>query len=333
MNNGTCLVTGATGAVGPSVVKELAKGGFTVKVFSADPPTSGLFPDGVEFIQGDILDRSGLYKACAGAGTVIHMAALLHIVNPAPSLIDEYRRVNVDGTKAVLAVAADSGVRRVVFFSTICVYGNSGGEVLDERSECRPVTAYGATKLEAENLVLKAVAPGGGALAVSLRMGAIYGPRIKGNYRKLLTSLASHRFIPIGRGENRRTLIFEHDAARAALLAAVHPDAAGKVYNVSDGQFHTLRDIIGNMCAALGRKPPRFSLPPEPVRFATRCSGLTAGILGLKPPISVDSVDKYLEDIAVDSSLIERELGFEPEFALRTGWQATVEEMRAHGEF
>jgi UDP-glucose 4-epimerase len=66
---------------------------------------------------------------------------------------------------------------------------------------------------------------------------AIYGPRIKGTYQCLLQTLARRRFIPIGDGSNRRTLIYDKDVARAAVSAATHPAAAGKVFNVSDVNF------------------------------------------------------------------------------------------------
>jgi len=67
-------------------------------------------------------------------------------------------------------------------------------------------------------------------------MAAIYGPRMKGNYPRLVKALSRGIFIPVGKGDNRRTLVHEEDAVRAAVLAAQHPRAAGRVYNVSDGQ-------------------------------------------------------------------------------------------------
>ena len=80
--------------------------------------------------------------------------------------------------------------------------------------------------------------------------------------------MTRRRFIPIGDGGSRRTLIYDRDVAKAALLAVQHPNAAGKVYNVSDGQFHTLKEIIAAICDALGRTPPRLSLPVGTARMA-----------------------------------------------------------------
>ncbi len=65
-------------------------------------------------------------------------------------------------------------------------------------------------------------------------------------------------FIPVGNGINRRTLVYDKDVGRAAALAVSHPAAAGRVFNVTDGGFHSLNEIIESICAALGRKPPRL---------------------------------------------------------------------------
>jgi len=113
------------------------------------------------------------------------------------------------------------------------------------------------------------------------------------------------------------------------LLAVQHPNAAGKVYNVSDGYFHTLKEIIVAICHALGRNPPRFSVPVGPARFMVGLMEDTFQLMGRKSPIGRGTIEKYTEDIAVDSQLIQRELGFK--FDLLTGWPETIQEMRKMG--
>jgi UDP-glucose 4-epimerase len=115
------------------------------------------------------------------------------------------------------------------------------------------------------------------------------------------------------------------------LYYAEHPKAAGKVYNVSDGQFHTLNEIIAVMCEALGRNPPRFSVPVGPARFFAGLLEDSLQLVGRKSPIGLETIDKYTEDIAVDSQRIQNELGFKPQYDLRSGWQETIQEMRKTG--
>ena len=111
-------------------------------------------------------------------------------------------------------------------------------------------------------------------------------------------------------------------------LRIEHPGAAGKIYNVSDGEFHTLNEIIESICSALGRKPPRLSLPVGPTRTLIGLIEKGSHAIGLKPPGIKAIIDKYTEDIAVDGRLIQKELGFVPQYDLSTGWREVVQEMR-----
>jgi len=322
------LVTGATGAIGPSVLNALLEAGHRVRAFSLEAPETGLFPHGVEAIVGDITDQRAVQAAMQGMEAVVHMAALLHIVNPPPAMHAAYERINVGGTQTVVDAAVQAGLRRIVFFSTIAVYGPSGGCVLDEMSEPHPDTPYARTKLSAERIVLNAKARDGRPLGTVLRLGAVYGPRIKGNYARLLHALQRRRFLSVGRGLNRRSLVHVKDVGRAAATAVAHPGAAGRIYNVTDGAYHTLNEIIACMCSALGRRPPLLSLPIVPTRMAIHLMEALSRAFGFKEPGLKEMIDKYTEDIAVDGILIRQELGFVPRYNLQAGWKETILEMR-----
>lgn len=326
------LVTGATGAVGPYVVNAFLQAGYTVRTFSIDPPQRGLWPADVVSIVGDITDESSLKSAMQEVDAVVHMAALLHIFNPSPALQGKYDRINVGGTASVVKAAIRARVKRVILFSTIAVYGPTDGRIVTEATPPNPDTFYAQTKVAAERIVLEAKDADDRHTGTVLRLGAVYGPRIKGNYQRLLDSLARGRFVPIGKGSNRRTLIYVKDVARATVLALQHPAAAGRVFNVSDGTFHTLGNIIDVMCQALGRRSPQLSLPIGPMRFAAGLAEDLAHLVGVQSPIMRATIDKYTEDVAVDSQSIQNELGFIPEYDLLAGWKDAVQEMRRSGE-
>ena len=326
------LVTGATGAVGPHVVASLFDAGYQIRTLSLDSPPAGMWPDGIETRVGDVTDPIAVQSAMQGVDSVIHLAALLHIVNPTPLLRPKYEKINIGGTATVTEIAVRKNVKRILFFSTIAVYGNFDGQVLQEDVAPKPNTFYEQSKLAAENIVLAAKNQSGQPIGTVLRLAAVYGARIKGNYRQLLMTLAKGRFIPVGHGQNRRTLIYDKDVANAAVLALQHPAAAGRTFNVSDGGFHTMNDIILAICQALGRKPPCLSLPIGPVRFVAGIAEDIVRLVGRQPPIMRATIDKYTEDIAVDSQRIQAELGFKAQFDLLTGWRETVQEMRRMGE-
>ena len=219
--------------------------------------------------------------------------------------------------------------------------------MLNEMSPTHSDTFYAQTKCAAEQIVLNARGADGQPLGTVLRLGAVYGSRIKGNYERLTRALAGNLgnlgtrsqflrklghvprllaklgqapsprfpFIPVGNGLNRRTLVYDKDVGRAAALAVSHPAAAGRVFNVTDGGFHTLNEIIESICSALGGKPPRLSLPVGPIRMMAGLIGKGVNTIGIKAPVTRETIDKYTEDIAVDGSLIQKELGFIPQYA------------------
>ncbi len=332
MSRSPCiLITGATGAVGPVVVRAIHGAGYAVRTLSLDTPPVGVWPDDVEAVTGDVTNVSAVRAVMAGVDAVIHMAALLHIVHVSPEINEKYQKINVGGTSNVVNSAAEAGVKRILLFSTIAVYGQSGGRILTEDSKPSPDTFYAQTKLAAEQIVLNARGADGRPSGTVLRFGAIYGSRIKGNYERLTHALASHRFIPIGNGLNRRTLIYDKDVGRAAVQAVFHPEAAGRLFNVTDGSFHTLNAIIEAICSGLGRRPPRLSLPVEPTRTLIRFMESGIRSAGFRSPVTAEMMDKYTEDIAVDSSRFQKDIGFVPQYDLKTGWKETILEMRQVG--
>ena len=328
MTGRLALVTGATGAIGPAVVRELQERAFTVRVLSRNHPAGGPLPPGVDVARGELADRERLRAAADGADVVIHLAALLHQFAPPSAALDErYRQVNVEGTRNVVQAALAAGAGRIVYLSTIAVYGPTSGTVADEDTRPQPDTPYGRTKLEAETFVTRAHGESGPA-GVVLRAAAVYGPGIKGNYRTLAEAIARGRYVPIGRGGNRRTLVHEKDLARAVALAAEHPDACGGTFNVSDGGMHRLAVIVEAMYRAIGRTPPRMRVPVGVARTLAVAGDLFTRVSGLRLPITADALDKYLEDVAIDATRIQRVLGFAPAIDLETGWRDTMAAMR-----
>lgn len=303
-------ITGANGAIGPVVAEELTRAGIT--------------PRSLTRYDADVRDLDALRRAFEGVDGVIHLAAKLHIVDPPPSLHDEYRRVNIDGTANVVRAAQDAGVRRVVHVSTIAVYGSNDGRMLTETSEARPDTFYGHTKLASERIALD-------ANAAVLRFAAVYGARLKGNYRKLVRGLSRGRFVPLGKGANHRTLVYDRDAARAAILALQSDAAAGEIFNVTDGSVHTVREILEAIAAALGRPVPRLAMPVAPIRFGIGVAERALKLAGVKSPVTRSMIDKYVEDVTVSGGKLVERLGFHAEYDLQRGWNETVALMRQWG--
>ena len=320
-----CFVTGANGVVGLPLARELRGRGFAVKVLLRDESQRALFDRETVVVKGDLSDAAALETGCDGTDFVFHLAAKLHINNPAADLRGEYDETNVAGTARLLAAAQNNNVAKLVFFSTINVYGASdGGAVFDENSNLNPNGLYAESKAAAEKLVLAARRNDGGEqFGVVLRCAAVYGSRMKGNYTRLLDALRRKRFFFVGDGANRRTLIHQEDAARAAILAA-ETARGGSIYNLTDGQIHTFAEIVAAMARSLNQSLPRLKIPRAPVSLGVNLAETAGNLIGVKSPINRALLDKLLEDIAVSNEKMRRELRFTAQFNLLEGWRETV---------
>jgi nucleoside-diphosphate-sugar epimerase len=317
-----CVVTGATGAVGPAVANRIAReAGATVVALARHAPPPGLLLPQVRFESHDVLGDAAL-RCVKDADCVFHLAARLHTNDPAAARRDEYERVNVEGTRRLVDAVRPSA--RLVFFSTIDVYGPTpAGTQATESTLPNPGSIYGDTKLRAEQFVLEH--PGG----LVLRLAAVYGPTMKANYARLVHALARHRYVQMGPGTNHRTLIFEQDVAQAAWLAAGPDDLPSRIYNLTDGGLHTVNDIVSAISAALGRRPPRWSLPAPPVRTAAAALDALCRAAGRRSPVTPQMVDKLQANVAVSGRRFLEETTFRPGWDLVRGWTAAVREMRA----
>lgn len=321
MNQQTCFVTGATGFVGPVLVRDLLECGHKVRALVRRSIAEDELPNEVEIFQGDLLDKDVLQKAVEGVDIVFHLAAKLHINNPDPSLKEEYKRVNVSGTKTLLETAQSVSVKRFIYFSSIAVYGKSKPreDLITEDDEVFPDTLYAETKHEGERIVLE------NDCGVVLRLAAVYGKGMKGNYPRLVDALKKHRYVNIGKGTNRRTLVHVKDVSGAALIAAENSVAVGKIYNVTDGSVYSIKEIIETICKVIEISPPKFHLPERPVRMTAGIIEDAFALIKKRAPVNRAMIGKLLEDIAVSGNKIKTELGFQPQYDLLNGWKEALE--------
>jgi UDP-glucose 4-epimerase len=318
----TVLVTGAGGVIGSKLTYLFASKGFAVRCLIRSLQHSRAIPPSSEVFVGDISDPQVVRNAISGVDIVCHLAAKLHINQPSDSLRKEYEQINVDAVDQLLNTSKSRSVQRFIFFSTINVYGASEpGKVFDENSELSPNDVYSETKARAEVLVRHSRLP-----YVILRPAAAYGPGMKGNYLRMLKAVSRNRFAFVGSGENRRTLVHIDDVCAATLLAATHRAALGQIFNVTDGAIHTVAQIANAMSAASGVSPPRLHLPYGLVNMLAYIAETPFGILRKRAPISRAMINKLVEDIAVNGTKIQTQLGFIPNFSLDIGWQNTVDQ-------
>lgn len=311
------FVTGATGVVGPVLVRQLLDAGHTVRALVRTPAAA--LPVGADAVVGDLSDADALRRGVEGASAVIHLAALLHINGPAAEMAGRYREVNVEGTQRLAGVAREAGAERFVFASTINVYGPSRGRApWTETDAPQPDTLYGETKRDAEALVR--VFPEG----VVLRLAAVYGPGMKGNYPSLMRLLRRGVRVLPGDGANRRTLVHVGDAAQAFVAGLTAPPGT---YNVTDGRVHRFDAVARSLQEAAGRRPGVRYVPAGLVRGALRVPEALARLAGRRFPGPL-LLDKMVEDVAVSGDAYIEASSYAPRMQrLAEGWlsaQATT---------
>jgi len=269
------LVTGGTGAIGPAIVSELAAAGAPVRVLtrrSTSPDDRWPWTADVEVVTGDARDPVALESAMVDVTHVVHAAGVAHRRPRSAREAADLVETNVGLARAMAEVVRKSGAARVVFISSASVYGPTRGAVRDESAATEPETAYGRSKLRAEQ-VMRAVL--GDALTV-LRVCAVYGPRLDGQYLLLARAVRSRWPIPVPNGVGH-CLISDRDLARLVALVAVEPNCAGSVFNVSDGERYSVSEIVEAMRAASSGSGRWTPIVPRravvPVEFVLRRSG------------------------------------------------------------
>jgi nucleoside-diphosphate-sugar epimerase len=253
------LVTGANGFVGSTLCRKLVERGDAVRGLVRGTSDLALLEGiPIEWVVGDLLDRSSLVEATQGVEVVYHVAGAVADWGP----LEYFNRVNVQGTRNVLDAAVENQARRFVYVSSTAVHG-FGAQDMDERTPM-PDTRfpYCQSKREAEALVF-GYHDQAKIQATIVRPGDLYGPGDRVVLLNLAGLLESGWLVYIGRGAKVGAFTYVENLADALILAGNVADAAGEAYVITDGLRLTWRDYLIKLTAALGLPRPRFSIHPS----------------------------------------------------------------------
>ena len=302
------LVTGANGFTGSHLVKALLhRGDRVVALVRQSSDLSRLEGLPIEFAYGDITDRASLDAAIAGVDWVFHTAAYVEL-----GLVDGARmhRVNVEGTRHVVEAAKAAGVQKMVYCSTIGVYGDTQGKAIDEtfqRQQQGFSSAYDSTKYEAQQIVDRAAAAG--FPIVSVMPSGIFGADDP-HFGPVLQTFMKGK-LKVWAGGDRVTGIVHVDDLVDAMILAAEKAPAGEHYILSTGDL-TTREMFQILSRETGVPVPA-EVPESIVRLAGNLLEPIGRLLNWQPPISRERVH-YLYDrcVRVDGSKARRELGWQP---------------------
>ncbi len=282
------FLTGATGYVGAHLLRRLASKGQRVRALVLPAEAGAVLPAGpIERVIGDVTDPASFEAHGEGVDAIVHAAALM-LPNPP----DRIRRVNVDGTAAVLRFAARWGVRRLVYVSAVsAVYAETN--------------SYGRSKAEAERLICEA-----GLDHTILRPTMIYGPDGGLHFQKLVRTIrkAPLVFPIVGSGKARLQPVHVDDVVGAIEAVLAEPRSIGKAYGVSGATVVRFDELVDLILAETGLRRFKVHVP------AALCSAVARVVAAILPGsfLSPEAVLGLTQDAALDHAELQRDCGYSP---------------------
>ena len=291
----TILVTGATGFVGQNLTQ--LNQNFRCVIRAGEHHS---FADSYTV---STIDASTDWSNCfEGVDAIIHLAGLAHNKSYTDA---EYRAVNTDGTLRLALKAAEAGVKRFVFVSSIGVNGtNSYDSAFLPSDVADPHNSYAQSKHEAE-LGLWDISKQTGLEVVVVRPTLVYGPNAPGNFGMLTKLVNSIPFLPFGLANNRRDFISVGNLVDLLIVCAKHKNAPGNIFLASENNTVSTRDFVNAIAAGQGRTV--FQIP-IPVSFM-RLVGLVIGKSAM--------IEQLFGNLEVDSSNLKDILNWTPPYSMK----------------
>lgn len=302
MSRTQILVTGANGFIGKHLCQQLVSEGQDVTACIRRSALGGSSPGPCRtVVVNDLEAEQSWPQILADVDAVIHLAARVHVMHDrAADPLTDFRRVNVSGTATLARKAAEVGVRRFIYLSSIKVNGEATPDGAFQADD-RPAFAdpYGQSKWEAEQ-ELQSIADQAGMEWVVVRPTLVYGPRVRGNFLTLLHCISRRLPVPVPAAPPTRSLVSVYNLAQLLTRVIRHDRAPGERFLVSDSEHISTVELACRIASALDTTPRLLRIP----------ASLMRGLALLPRPKAV--VQRLLQPLVVDTRKTEDLLGWHP---------------------
>jgi nucleoside-diphosphate-sugar epimerase len=306
------LITGAGGFIGKRLSSALASNGCDVRtVLRGQSPEAlaGVF----DFISiNDIATFDGWSDVLRDVDVIVHLASLVSLNNDrSGNALNDYRRVNVEGTRRMAEAAMLTGVRLIVYISTIKVNGEfTSDKPFTEFDVPSPGDAYSLSKWEAEQALNDFRA---NMEITIIRPPMVYGPGAKGNLVRLMKSIEKGYPLPFKNIRNKRSLISIDNLIDVIIASVFKAESAGNTFLVSDGDDISTPDLISRIAISMGKKPRLVDFPEKTM----------AVISNLVPPIR-PLLQRLTGSLVIDSGSSRNRLNWVPRGTVDEGIRSMV---------
>ena len=269
-----------------------------------------------DFIIRDINSETNWEEALEGVDTIFHLAGRAHItkgrVNDNSNKL--HKEVNLEGTKRLLEQASKMGVKKIIFLSTVKVYGEKSilGKKFDIFSDSNPTDDYAISKLQAE-IFLKNFAKQNNIDFVIIRTPIVYGPNMKANFYSLFYLVYLSVPLPFEKIKNKRSIIYVGNLVDFLYNCALSKEALGKTFLIAEKYSLSTQEIIKLISASLN--VPLIIFPFPLVLFKK-----LAFIFGKK-----NNFSKITDSFEIDPSESYKTLNWEPPFDVYYSFKVTAE--------
>lgn len=309
-----CLI-GASGFVGTRLIEELLK--TDNNLINIDKRNSSFYPNITTI--ANVLEQDALIRLLEGQDLVVLLAAE-HRDDVSP--ISLYYEVNVQGMKNVLKAMELNGVRRIVFTSSVAVYGLNKKNP-DEFYPADPFNHYGKSKWEAENVLQEWYRSHTDWNINILRPSVIFGERNRGNVYNLLKQIANGKFLMVGSGENKKSMAYVGNIVAFIHFLMDNFQTGYNIYNYVDTPDLTMNKLIAQVSRVLKKQIPAIHFPYGLGLLGGYCFDLLSKLTGRKFSISSVRVRKFCATTQFDSRKA-LESGFHAPYTLEEGLERTL---------
>ena len=309
-----CII-GGSGFVGTRLISELNN---SHEVINVDLVPSNQNPELTEI--GDVREISSFEGHLDGRDAVILLAAE-HRDDVSPDSL--YYDVNVDGMRNVLRAMDAYGVKKIIFTSSVAIYGMNQPLPPNESAAALPFNHYGKSKWEAENILREWLNKEEGRGALILRPTVIFGEKNRGNVYNLLKQIYTGKFLMVGSGKNRKSMAYVGNIVAFIKFKLEQGFLGEEVFNYIDKPDFDMNSLVAEIYRNKGQSAPKLRIPFLIGIFGGYCFDLLALLLGKKLPISSIRIRKFCSSTEINSDKLDTS-GFERPFDYKESLQKTL---------